>query len=383
MIGLPFLIVLGPCMIMAMAALALAVVNLGLSRASHALVWAIGLALSALQWGIIAAQGAWGDRPLHSGLPANLLGMGSIILLAEGFRMRRWPRRGRILLLTWGALGLLALIATAWVPVLPIRAAITPIVSFGLLVWAANTVARTAPPPSATEITVATVLLGVVLIHAAGAALAIAEQFGAMRDHRLYTALYMVAAAPASAGLALATLLLIAYDYAAELRRLLHTDPLTGILNRQGFDHVAQQAFERMRPRRLTLALADIDHFKQVNDRHGHAAGDAALASVAERIASAMGRDAAVARIGGEEFAILLPGMDGPAAVAHIEALRQRLRPPGSIDQAIPAATVSFGVAERGPGEAMADLMERADAALYRSKREGRDRCTLAPAAGP
>ena len=379
MIGLSFLVLLGPCLIMAMAALALAVVNLGVSRADHARVWAIGCGLSALHWGLLAAQEASGQASLQGGLAGGLLGTGAVILLAEGFRMRRWPRRGRTALLLSGAAGLLALIATAQASALPIHAAITPLISLVLLLWSAGTVMR-APAPSATEFTVATVLIGVVLIHLGGVVLAVGEQFGFVQDRRFYAALYMIAVGPTSAAIALAALMLIAYDYAAELRRLLHTDPLTGILNRQGFDTVAAQAFGRARPRRMALALADIDYFKQVNDRYGHGAGDAALASVAERLATALGRDGTVGRIGGEEFAILLPGLDGAAALARVELLRQRLRPVGS-DDPVPAATVSFGVAERVPGETLTELMERADAALYQSKREGRDRCTLAPAA--
>jgi diguanylate cyclase (GGDEF)-like protein len=154
---------------------------------------------------------------------------------------------------------------------------------------------------------------------------------------------------------------------------------LTGVLNRQGFDYAAAALIDRVRPRTLSIAIADIDRFKAVNDRYGHAAGDATLTAFAAHLARVLERGESVARIGGEEFALLLPGVDAAQALARIEPVRRDLAMLKVESQPGIAVTASFGIAEREPGEALEALLERADQALYQSKREGRDRTTVAP----
>lgn len=378
MISLPVLIAVGPCLMLGMAALALAVVNVGFSRTVHAMLWAGGCAAGAAQWGAMSLQGTLGASPLHSGPVVDVLAILSVTLLAEGFRVRRSGRAGRRVLVGTAAAAIAVLALLFAVPPLPVRAAVSPLLSLGLLGWAAATVVPPGTRPQPTEVVVVAVLLAVALVHLGGTVLALGEQAGMAGWHRAYVALYLVAAEPASAAVALGALLLIAFDYAVELRRLLHTDPLTGVLNRQGFDHAAAQALERGRPRRLVLAMADIDRFKQVNDTHGHAVGDATLAGFGAYLAERIGRDGVVARVGGEEFALLLPGLDAAAALELVEGTRlgmAQMRIGGP--QGLPLSA-SFGVAERAPGEPLDRLVERADAALYRSKREGRGRSTLA-----
>ena len=125
----------------------------------------------------------------------------------------------------------------------------------------------------------------------------------------------------------------------------------------------------------LAVVALDVDHFKRVNDAHGHAAGDAVLAAVAARAAEALRAGDLLARIGGEEFAALLPGATLEAAAEVAERVRARIgAAPVPAGEARLAVTVSAGVAALAPAEDGAALLARADARLYAAKRAGRDR---------
>lgn len=163
----------------------------------------------------------------------------------------------------------------------------------------------------------------------------------------------------------------------AELSRLSSTDALTELGNRRAFDE--SLARETRRAARigqtLSLIVLDVDHFKMFNDTYGHQEGDATLRALAG-ILGTSGRRASdqAFRVGGEEFAIILPDTDLAGAAAQAELVRQRVRE-RSIPHAKTAArivTVSLGVTEAGP-DGPAAAFARADAALYASKRQGRD----------
>ncbi|NAZ75870.1 EAL domain-containing protein [Kineococcus sp. T13] len=144
-------------------------------------------------------------------------------------------------------------------------------------------------------------------------------------------------------------------------------DGLTGLLNRRGFDVALDAAVAAGRTAPLSAALLDVDHFKTVNDGGGHGAGDALLQRIADQCAAALPADAVLARYGGDEFALLLPGHDGRAALAAVERLRTRAH----------GAGLSAGVAQLCAGESGADLVRRADTALYAAKAGGRGRSRL------
>ena len=149
-------------------------------------------------------------------------------------------------------------------------------------------------------------------------------------------------------------------------------DGLTGLANRRGFDDALDEALlTALRTGgHFSVALVDVDHFKAVNDEHGHAAGDDLLRQVAREWGSRMPRGALLARHGGDEFALLLPSCPGPAGLRVVERLRSEC----------PELPLSAGVAQHVPGESASQLMRRADAALYRAKEGGRGRCHLAGA---
>lgn len=374
------LIALGPCLLMGMAAIALFVVHRFLSPVRHALVWSAAFAASAAQWGIMASQSWRGGPPLHGGPVADLLGLASVLLFVEGFRLRRGAVRWRATLPILGLFAASALIATAIGPAMPLRAAITPAVSTIVMGWAATMVVTPGQRASAAELAVVWMLGSLAAIDAVAALAALAEQFGLLTTHSLYVIICAATVEPTCAAIALFTLLLIAFDFSVDLRRLVHTDPLTGVLNRLGFEHTLHSVCNRRRHRArpFSIAIADIDYFKQINDRHGHAAGDATLTSFAGHLADGLGRDGHVARIGGEEFALLMPGVGGEDAFNRIDPLRASLSTMSVDEHPTLAVTASFGVAQRRPGEHVETLLERADQALYCSKRAGRNRSTLA-----
>lgn len=164
----------------------------------------------------------------------------------------------------------------------------------------------------------------------------------------------------------------------ARLLAQAQTDPLTGLPNRAGF----QQAFERERRRSrraqtpLSLVLLDLDRFKQVNDSHGHAAGDQALVHVSSLLKECLRGMDVVARLGGEEFCLLLPDTDGDRAFAVAEKLRRKLADtPLHFSGVEIALAISGGIAEYdADGEHLDDLSRTADRKLYRAKDQGRNR---------
>jgi diguanylate cyclase (GGDEF)-like protein len=157
------------------------------------------------------------------------------------------------------------------------------------------------------------------------------------------------------------------------LEHLATVDPLTGVRNRRSMDEELDVAAANAERTGLPYAvtLLDIDHFKTVNDEFGHSVGDQVLVSLAELIQLNTRKTDQLFRYGGEEFVLLLPGIDGAGLNAVMtnlqQVLRKYLKSPGG------PVTVSFGVAKLQHGESVADWLARADAALYEAKESGRD----------
>ena len=183
---------------------------------------------------------------------------------------------------------------------------------------------------------------------------------------------------------ALMMLVILVRDTLLELAARSETDTLSGLLNRRGFEAHAQEALVDADRRGLPLALviADLDAFKAINDTYGHAAGDNVIAAFSRFLKSAASDHHVVGRIGGEEFAVVLPGTNLVAARLFAEGARNAFGTT-KID-GIPKerrVSASFGVAERIAGESVSALMKRADAALYEAKGSGRDAVRIALAA--
>jgi diguanylate cyclase (GGDEF)-like protein len=167
------------------------------------------------------------------------------------------------------------------------------------------------------------------------------------------------------------------------LELLAHQDGLTGIANRRAFDFLIERHFAQAvrHGTPLSVALCDVDHFKAYNDRYGHPTGDECLRQVGAAVGRSCRRGTDLAaRYGGEEFALLLPDTAQPGALQVAESLRQAIAAlaiPHEASSAGPVVTLSAGVAtfsaERD--KTASALVERADAALYRAKELGRNRC--------
>lgn len=171
-----------------------------------------------------------------------------------------------------------------------------------------------------------------------------------------------------------------ALDVVRALKAESCTDPLSKLLNRRGFEEQAERLLEAQPGKNepLTLVLADLDHFKVVNDRYGHDAGDKVIAEFAARLRTASGVRAVAGRLGGEEFAVLLPACDLAGARLFAEGVRASFCRGGVAG--LPAGavvTASFGVAVRTGEEGIAPLMRRADEALNKAKKNGRDSVRL------
>jgi len=171
----------------------------------------------------------------------------------------------------------------------------------------------------------------------------------------------------------------------ARLHQRAMTDHLTGLLSRHALAEGAAALVERARATsgRLAVLMVDLDHFKQINDRHGHTGGDAVLREASRLLQSLLRTDALLARYGGEEFVVLVPVTDVALARRVAERLRAGIESYewSEVLPGLDALTVSVGVTLLSPDEALESALERADEALYRAKNGGRNQVQMGLAA--
>jgi diguanylate cyclase (GGDEF)-like protein len=164
--------------------------------------------------------------------------------------------------------------------------------------------------------------------------------------------------------------------------RVAMVDGLTELPNRRSLDDTfARELARTFRHRQpASLLMVDVDHFKQLNDTHGHLTGDAVLRRLAQILRQQVRTEDLLARYGGEEFALLLPNTDSQGALVIAERLRKAIAANGGgrgAAEPSPAITVSIGIATASVSTSLSELMSRSDAALYRAKQSGRDRVSV------
>lgn len=176
-------------------------------------------------------------------------------------------------------------------------------------------------------------------------------------------------------------LLIIVRDAMAEMTARSETDTLSGLLNRRGFEDRADRMLSTAMRAGVpgAMIVADLDHFKGINDSYGHEAGDRVIVAFADVLASTADQRAVVGRLGGEEFAVFIAGANLAAARLYAEGVRSGFSSL-SIAHLGPSRRVSasFGVAQLKAGDSLSDLLRRTDAALYEAKKSGRDRVCVA-----
>jgi diguanylate cyclase (GGDEF)-like protein len=174
------------------------------------------------------------------------------------------------------------------------------------------------------------------------------------------------------------------FVYRRKTEELARVDDLTGIANRRHFMEISSRLLETCRRSEMpvSVVMLDVDHFKRINDRHGHLAGDAVLRHVAGLLSGCLRRSDVLGRYGGEEFAVILPHTPPDKAFRVAEKIREKVRdnPVRIHDGAVIHVTLSAGVlgVESAAGFPLEQLMKRADDALYEAKRSGRNRVFLA-----
>jgi diguanylate cyclase (GGDEF)-like protein len=175
--------------------------------------------------------------------------------------------------------------------------------------------------------------------------------------------------------LAVAIFAVIAVDVMENIKREAQTDVLSGLFNRRGFEARALDALaQQTNVAPVAILLSDLDHFKSINDRFGHSSGDKVIRRFSQILKEQAPREAIIARLGGEEFAVLLPRGQADAAHSLAEAARAAFKKvaPAIVSREI-SPTASFGIAIAREDEGLLALIERADRALYQAKNDGRD----------
>ena len=363
--------------------IALAVAWQAFGRERHAALWSIAFGLSSAKWAMSLLD-LWvprGDAPLS--LAIVLLSIVSFALIALGFRRRAGLAERRDVLVSVGGVTLLfAGWAVLWSTNVGASRALVMFFCAAMLIVSARSLRAGRPGEGRATGGAAFWMLSLFAAYDLGLGImALCISDGA--SYQLYRSLFLMGLPTGLFGVGLFAMFLLAADLAEAMRQVAASDPLTAILNRRGFEQAALPlvAQSQRHGRPLAVVIADLDRFKTVNDRFGHGVGDAVLQCFAAHVGGAIRQCDLFGRLGGEEFVLMLPDTNPAEAVEAMERVRHGLR--AAVGDLVPSAGISasFGVAMlQGRFDTLADAMQRADAALYQSKLDGRDRVTLADA---
>ncbi len=362
--------------------LLLAVMLLFLQRSYPRSIRGLGLWAAAHAWAFLSAVLFAGRGFLPDFITvvvANLVLLTGMVCYHAGvdqFFGRR-PAWGR-----WMALLLLLLPALYWYalvePSYNARLILVCLAWAGIFLSMAWQIWRQGPENFSTRFTVVVLLvhITVLLLRFFSAWMPLAEE-GLLTPTRVQS-LYVGSNAVMLLALGMGMILMAGDRLRLEFEHLASYDPLTNVLTRRVFLEACEQELARCRRhgRSMALLLLDIDHFKTVNDTHGHQTGDRVLVDLVARIAALLRRPDQLARFGGEEFVLLLPETSQEEAITVAERILAHV---AELREGLPPITVSIGVATNRPDEDQIDaLLARADRALYKAKAEGRNRVEVA-----
>lgn len=365
----------------AVLSVGIAVSARSIGRLPHAQCWSRAFALAAAAWALNIAHGLTGFGGAWSIAIVSLAAMAVPLLLWKGLSQRsdRSPP-GRCWVLAALLLTVIIFIAALhhadglW-------AALSQFFRVLVLCSALGHVAISNGQARSDEQMMKLLLALLAIISLVVGAFALARQFAFDPWLGDFDRWLLLLALPAVfTGIGITALALIANDLAAGLRRLANTDPLTGVLNRRGFDQMSEPIISMVGRDGIdaALILVDIDRFKSINDRYGHEAGDQVLAAFARAMEKELGQGVLFGRTGGEEFSVLLRGATIDHAMAMIERCRVRLRSV-AVDVAPDLRlTASFGLTAIELADDLTAAQRRADGALYAAKEGGRDRASVA-----
>ncbi len=343
----------------------------------HAMIWALSFMSSAIGHGLRIVGGLMPEQQYLTAMLACHASIGSFALLAWGFRLRA-GRDNRGVAITWIVSTLFILVAwafqlTEWRMFSRMATAIADAAFVGIIVY-------TLRGATGIALTVRRILT-VYGLYISSVAIAawLARAGGEIADASFIVVL-SIGTPTGMIGTGILTLMIVAADLAKELKRQARHDYLTGVLNRRGFEEKVERRIALRHTPRGIVVVTDIDRFKTVNDRFGHAAGDIVIKRFADHIDSFAGVDHLAARMGGEEFALFLSRADMKDALKLVETIREGVPALfADCDSDLPI-TASFGLAVINPGESFSSAYARADVALYQAKNTGRNRTMVADA---
>ena len=349
---------------------------------AHALTWSLASIAVTGQWCVSLAAG-WFPSFESYWVTVSAFGLAVITLAMRGHCQRTdcqylpknlWPISGAILaVIVWFTYGS---------PHVGLRTGILPVAGTITLFLSTAMVLRFRKNPRPAEWAIA---IAMVVFAISQLAVATAAFMQGAETVAAYNALYLginsISLPVGYTGVAMFAIFMLTSDLSEQMKEIAVRDQLTGLLNRRGFGEQASKAYSTARRtgRSVSVIMSDIDRFKFINDELGHAAGDEALCHFTRLLQHDRRGEDILARMGGEEFAIVLPGTDIPESMQIAEELCQRLEGTSfEIDGELISMTASFGVATISDRDTcLTDVIIRADKALYKSKRAGRNRVDL------
>ena len=348
----------------------------------YALSWSIAFMAATLQW-FVTLNAPWFKSPEVHWLLVNALALVLITLSIRGHSQRTgfkhlpsnlWPYTGAVFaVIAW---------TTIIDPHIGWRTALVPAYACITLFLSAVMIIRHRERSRAAEWATAVSMVLFATSQGIAAGMALLQGAGGDEAYRSLYLHYNFITLPAGyITTSMFIIFMLASDLSEQMKEIAIRDELTGLLNRRGFKENGRRAFSHARRNDtpLSVIMTDIDRFKFINDKYGHAAGDAALVHFSRLLEESRRGEDIVARVGGEEFALLLPGTELRDAMAIADQLCNHVgsTPMDMTSVGLPM-TSSFGVAAISESDrTLDDMVLRADRALYRSKRAGRNQVDL------